>query len=72
MYKTLMQLIEIFNNHAKKIGDYEITCKQTGNKKTPYQLLNITEDGLKHKYAGTLKEICLYLIYQTDYEGLLE
>lgn len=71
MKQTLLRLIQDYNEHARKIGDYEIDFRKRDNKESTYQIVNLTENGDKHKYAGTLKEVCIYLIMATDYDGIL-
>ena len=52
----LLKQIFLFNQKAKSIKDYEIDIKETGIIKVPYQLVMLTEEENKHKFAGTIKE----------------
>jgi hypothetical protein len=59
---NLMYFIARFNEKAALIGDYPINFCKTDIKSSPYQLRMITEDGLKHKYAGTIQECIGYIV----------
>ena len=60
--KLLMQLIRDFNIKANKIGDYQIDVKKRNNdKRNPYQIVMLTEDGEKEKYIGNVKEVCNFI-----------
>lgn len=63
MYDKFMlaKQVSLFNVKAKQIGDYEIDIKKTGNKKVPYQIVMLTGEGEKHKFAGTPKECFKFL-----------
>ena len=60
--QVLIKQIQEFNKNAKIIGDYEIDVKKIDNKKVPYQLFMKTENGEKHKFAGTCKECIMFLL----------
>jgi hypothetical protein len=57
----LAKQVNLFNIKARQIKDYEVDVKETGNKKIPYQIIMLTEEGNKHKFAGTSKECFNFL-----------
>lgn len=57
----LLELTHRFNKTKVK-NDYEIDIVRTGIKKNPFQIVMLTEEGHKHKYAGTIKECCNFLL----------
>jgi hypothetical protein len=59
---TLLKLKNLFNEVVKNNGDYPIEIKDSKMKYYTYKIVMLTEDGEKHKYLGTCKECCEFLL----------